>query len=210
MRQGVSIGLTYFIFYLLLNKKYLSSIVTYFISLNFHLSSIVSICSVFFLKRINVLVLYFSLFISIIISFIPSIQIYLFNLFDFIIPSKYTQFLLYQLSSNTSSFGIRNIFLSLLAILLIFSLKKAIYKYQYFFIQISVFGIILNNLFGLFELLSRVVIYFTPALCVSIPISYSLLFKGRNRIYINIITILCMFFFFARAVLTDNLGLFHV
>ncbi|MUI52513.1 EpsG family protein [Aliivibrio fischeri] len=210
MRQGVSIGLFYLVLYFYLNKRYLLSIISFFASLNFHTSSIVSAIFLIFKKKKNEFFLYITLLLSSLIAFFPSMQSLIFKLLFFLVPSKYIELVTFQLSENVSSLGLRNIFLSLMCVILIFSTRRTINSNEIMIINISIFGILLNNFFSSFDLLSRVVAYFTPALCIAIPISYSLLFKGKNRLYADLLTIIVFIFFLQRTILTDNLRIFNV
>lgn len=160
IRQALAMSIVFYGFQFLITKKYFIYFVLMFFAISIHYTAILPFLVLLFVyqfaDKIKTVHLSVLLFFSLVLSNIPWITF--FTLFF-----ENTHYMYYFSENLNPVNGLKIISLNILAVFLLFynHKMKAIYPFQKYFIVLSVFSIIVTNLFATYNHLNRLSYYFS-------------------------------------------------
>ncbi|UTZ26434.1 EpsG family protein [Vibrio campbellii] len=206
IRQAIAISFFSLSTLFLIQGLKFRSALFFVIAANFHISVILACPFLLAIRwKYNKWLYYFILTFSFLVSFRPQLLVNIILFASSIIPEKYRVFLTEGLSYNSTSLGIKSIFVFMLGLMLVFCLSKESNKIRTYIFNLSFLYVVLYNFLGNVLILSRVPIYYVVFFVVSLSFVFDY-FSVRAQYFIKYAVFICFFVFYIRALFTDPYG----
>lgn len=201
IRQAIAMSIICYSFRYLYEKKYILWTLLFLLAFSFHYSSAVFLLyfTPLAVKRHKLLLWGWLISLAFIAS--GSLIAQLVDSVSFLFPSQYVS---YAEFDQTESFRIKMLVSQFFFIGFYLCYKKIEPSFEKRLLLLSMYGVILSNIFAFAGYLDRTAFYFVMFQLVAVPITINFFFKGNSRYLVNTLMFMVVSGFYFRSVLLNS------